>query len=259
MKTSSLFNRKLYKTLFALVFWLALWQIISMMVGTEFLVPSPSKTLEALGALAMKKEFWLSCLYSLIRIILGFSLAIICGTVIAALTHKLSFVNTLLSPVLHIIKAAPVASFIILALVWIKTDTLPIFISFLMVVPIVWQTVHTSLANIDKKEIEMGKVFGFNKWKILKFIIIPQIMPQFVSSAITSLGFAWKSGVAAEIICLPEISLGRQLQNSKAHLETPDVFALTATIIILSLILEKLLQFMAERYLEKRRAVSENL
>lgn len=127
--------RGLLAGLLSATFWLAVWQIISMIVAQELLVPAPLVVLKALTRLAGTAEFWQSAGLSLIRIVSGFIGGIIFGSISAVLTTRFRLADMLISPMLRIIRATPVASFIILALVWIKTGRLPAFISFLMVVP----------------------------------------------------------------------------------------------------------------------------
>ena len=142
----------------------------------------------------------------------------------------------------------PVASFIILALVWIKSAYLAVFISFLMVLPIIWTTVQSGIEGLDRKYLEMAQVFGLSSAKTLFQIKIPFIMPSFIASATSALGFAWKSGVAAEVICRPANSLGKLLQDAKLYLETPRVFAVTATVALLSLLLELIIKRVTRRF-----------
>jgi len=84
---------------------------------------------------------------------------------------------------------------------------------------------------------------GMSKTAIVKNIKIPFVMPAFRNACITGLGFAWKSGVAAEVICNPTGSIGALLSNAKSNLEYARVFAIVLTIIILSLILENIIKF----------------
>lgn len=240
--------KKALKTIFVLLFWLLIWQVISTIVGIEFLVPSPLVVLQTWLKIVGTQKFWFSTLFSLLRIVLGFLAAVIVGSFLGFATFRLRLLHTLLSPILHIIRSAPVASFIILALVWIKTDTLPAFISFLMVLPLIWQTVFSALNQLDKNLIEMAKVFKLKKIKVFSKIVVPSIIPEFISSCLTGLGFAWKSGIAAEVICLPQIAIGKQLYNAKVYLETPEVFAWTITIIILSILLETALKFVVKKH-----------
>ena len=169
----------------------------------------------------------------------GRAAALAAGSLLAVLTVRFRAADVLLSPLLKIVRAAPVASFIILALVWIRTNTLPAFIAFLMVVPVVWGNVEKGIRETDAGLLEMAKVYRLGWWKTLVRVRIPSVMPYFLAAATTGLGFAWKSGIAAEVICRPAMSIGRQLQDAKVYLETPEVFAWTAVVVALSMVLEK--------------------
>ena len=156
-----------------------------------------------------------------------------------------------MTPVIRVVRAVPVASFIILALVWIKTEALPSFISAAMAAPMVWQSVSTALSEVDVSLLEMARVYKVPPRRALFGIVLPAVYPAFMSGALNALGFAWKSGVAAEVICQPALSIGKQLQNAKIYLETPDVFAWTITVCALSMGLERLLRLISARV--KRR------
>ncbi len=221
--------------------WIILWWGISLIIHKELLVPTPPQTLKALGLLVMEPAFWLAAAASMLRILAGFAIAAFVGTVGGILSDRCKLFDWLFAPLLHLIRSVPVASFIILALVWIQTPYLPVFISFLMVVPLFWGNVRTGMANTDIKELEMGKVIGLSRKRLWKEIRIPALSPYFRTACVTGLGFAWKSGVAAEVICRPDHSLGDLLQTAKLQLETPAVFALTVVIALLSLSLELLL------------------
>ncbi|NLN81673.1 MAG: ABC transporter permease subunit [Clostridiales bacterium] len=240
--------RGLLAGLLSATFWLAVWQFISMIVAQELLVPAPLVVLKALTRLAGTAEFWQSAGLSLIRIVSGFIGGIIFGSISAVLTTRFRLADMLISPMLRIIRATPVASFIILALVWIKTGRLPAFISFLMVVPVVWSNVEKGIRQTDIKLLEMAKVFRLGRLKTLVSIRIPSVMPYFMAACTTGMGLAWKSGIAAEVISRPDLSIGKQLQNAKIYLETPEVFALTITVVLLSIMLEKILIVTASRF-----------
>ena len=238
------------------VFWLLIWELISIKVQTELLLPSPLKVASTWVTLIQTKTFWISTGFSLLRITIGYILAVVVGCFLAFLTAHFAILRAVLSPILRIIKAAPVASFIILALVWIQTDFLPLFIAFLMVIPLVWANVEQGILQTDKKLLEMGKVFGLSKAKLWKTIRLPSVMPYLISAMQTGLGFAWKSGIAAEVICRPNHAIGDSLYHAKQVLETPEVFAWTATVIVLSVCLEKLLLWGSDTF--GRRYNAEN-
>ncbi len=229
------------KKLLVILFWLGVWQVLYLTVKQEILLVSPAQVFFRLIELVKTNSFWVSTFRSLLRIMEGYLLAIAVGTLLAVLTTKFKIVNDLLYPILSIIKATPVASFIILALVWIGRDNVPMFISFLMVMPMVWSNVSTGIKSVDGQLVEMANAFDMNKSKTIRYIYVPSVMPSFLSACTTGLGFAWKSGIAAEVISTPEHSIGTHLFNAKIYIETCDLFAWTIVVVLLSVIIEKIL------------------
>lgn len=211
------------------------------MIGLELILPSPLKVLTALFEKAATADFLIAAGLSLLRIAVGFLLGTLVGGLLAVLMRVSKVAKALFSPILHVVKAAPVASFIILALVWFKTDILPVFISFLMVVPVVCANVSEGIAQTDRKLLEVARIYRFGKKRTFSEVWLPSVKPYAVSACRTALGFAWKSGVAAEVICRPDRSIGDALYSSKMNLETSEVLAYTAVVIIISVLLEKLM------------------
>ena len=229
------------KTILIALIWLGIWQILSTVAGLSVLLPSPLETLHELRLLAVTADFWQSVLASIVRIAIGFLLGTIIGLLTAAASAFSPTVNDFLEPVIHIIKATPVASFIVLAVVWLKSGNVPSFTSMLMVFPIVWMNVRTGIRETDKKLLEMADAFGVMKGKKFRKIYLPSVKPYFISAATTAMGLAWKSGIAAEVICNPKNSIGSGIYASKIYLETPQLFAWTAVVVLLSIALEKIM------------------
>lgn len=233
--------RKAGKWLAITLFWLALWWVAATFgVKQELLLPSPIRVLTRLGELVSQGEFWVITSLSLCRIFAGILIAMVLGVVCGILTAYSPFLRQLLSPILAIIKATPVASFIILALVWISRGRLPAFIAALMVLPIIWTNVEQGIRQMDPKLLEMAKVFRFSPAKRMLHIAIPSVFPYFVAACKTSLGLAWKAGIAAEVLATPKNSIGKELFESKTFMETTDLFAWTVAVIVLSICMEKL-------------------
>lgn len=247
-----MFKNKILKQILVALLWLGVWQIAATCVAKEILLPTPAETLNALISLAKTGEFYTSVLLSILRILSGYILGILFGVLGAVLAYNLSWFDALTSPIIKIIKSVPVASFIILALVWIKSYNLPVFICFLMVMPMIWSTVQSGLENIDKKYLDLAKVYRFGKFKTFFSVKLPFILPAFVSTALTALGFAWKSGIAAEVICRPKNSIGNLLQEAKLYLITPNVFALTAVVVALSMLIEYVVRRLLRRYTDDK-------
>lgn len=233
--------KKILLSAAVLVFWIAVWSFASYMIGLELILPSPLKVLTALFEKAATADFLIAAGLSLLRIAVGFLLGTLVGGLLAVLMRVSKVAKALFFPILHVVKAAPVASFIILALVWFKTDILPVFISFLMVVPVVCANVSEGIAQTDRKLLEVARIYRFGKKRTFSEVWLPSVKPYAVSACRTALGFAWKSGVAAEVICRPDRSIGDALYSSKMNLETAEVLAYTAVVIIISVLLEKLM------------------
>ena len=234
-------KRKILQTALIALIYLAIWEAVSLLVGKELLLPSPLSTLSRLAVLLTQGETWFYAGLTLLRIMTGYAVGVLLGVLLAVLTARSAFAEALLSPLRAIVKASPVTSFILLALLWLSSDMVPLVISVLMVVPMVWTATAEAILQTDPRLVEMGRLFGLTRWQIVKKIYVPSVLPQFLAACTTSLGFAWKSGVAAEIIALPRQSIGYMLYQSKLRIETPDLFAWTLLIVALSMLLEWLL------------------
>lgn len=234
-------KRKILQTALIALIYLAVWEAVSLLVGKELLLPSPFSTLSRLAVLLTKGETWLFSGLTLLRIMTGYAIGVVLGVLLAVLTARSQFAEALLAPLRAIVKASPVTSFILLALLWLSSNMVPLVISILMVVPMVWTATAEAILQTDVRLVEMGKVFGLSRWQIIQKIFVPSVLPQFLAACTTSLGFAWKSGVAAEIIALPKQSIGYMLYQSKLRIETTDLFAWTLMIVALSMLLEWLL------------------
>ncbi|MGI5976988.1 MAG: ABC transporter permease [Candidatus Limivicinus sp.] len=222
------------------IFWLAVWQLSYYAVGSGLLLASPADTLKRLLSMVAEGEFWLIIGSSFLRIMWGFFTGLVLGIILAVAAAKWKTVHSLLQLPMNIIKATPVASFVILALIWISGRRLSSFISFLMVLPMVWSNVYEGIRAADPKLLELAKVYRLTAFQKLKAVYIPAVMPYLLSVSRVAMGFAWKAGIAGEVIAVPKNTIGAQLYDAKVYLETTDLFAWTVVIIALSVIIEKL-------------------
>lgn len=224
----------------AILFWVAVWQLFAMMLNQRILLASPVTTLQTLAKLVPTAAFWQRIGFSALRILAGFFAALAAGTLLAAASTWLEPVRVLVRPLMQLIKAVPVASFIILALLWVRSANLAVLISFLMVLPVVYTAVLEGIQQTDRQLLEMAKVFRLPFSRALGAIWLPQVWPYFVQSCTVAMGLAWKSGIAAEVIGLPDGSIGEALYQAKLYLETGELFAWTAVIVVVSGVFEML-------------------
>ena len=233
-------HKQFFQRLGAAAFWLAVWQCAAMAVGQEVFLVSPVQAVRTLLQLLPQAEFWQRVGFSSGRILLGFGLGVAVSIVLAVAAQAWHTADVLLAPVLQLVKATPVASFIILALVWVLGASLSVLISFLMVLPVLYGAVRTGIQSADPQLLEMTKVFHLPLGRRLRAVWLPAVLPAFRQGCSVALGICWKSGVAAEVIGLPNGSIGDALYRAKITLSTGELFAWTFVIILLSAGFEKL-------------------
>ena len=247
--------KKLLYALPAPAFWLGVWQGCALLVdrsvggrGNELLLPYPASVLRALTSLAGTEAFWAAVLASLGRITLGLAGGLCLGGLLAVLTCASPWADRLLSPAVRVVRAAPVASFILLVLLWTGRAAVPGVIAALMVIPVVWDSLSQGIRAVDKGLLELARVCRFSPGKTAVLIYLPSLRPQLLAALTTAAGLAWKSGVAAEVLCLPEPALGQRIYYAKYNLEIPELFAWTAVTAGLSMLLERLLRVCVARW-----------
>ncbi len=227
-------------TALCVLFWLGLWQTGAMLLGSGVLLVSPIEAAARLLQLIPSSEFWLSVGFSAGRILLGFALGAVSGTALALLAGNVRFVKTLLSPLVSAVKAVPVASITVLALVWVSSRNLSTLVSFLITLPIVYSNMLEGIENLDPKLNEMARLFHVPAGRRFTGVYLSQLLPYFRSASRLAVGLSWKSGAAAEVIGIPSGSIGEKLYEAKIYLETADLFAWTIAVILLSWASEKL-------------------
>ena len=239
-------NRLLKRSLPA-VFWLLAWALAARWVGLDLLLPGPLAVGSRLAALAGTSGFWLSVGATLGRVFLGLAWGALAGAALAFATHFSPWADRLLSPAVRVVRATPVVSFILLVYLWVARSAIPWVIAGLMVLPVVWGALGAGLDSLDKQLLEFARAYRFTRFKTLRLVCLPALRPQFSAGLLTAFGLAWKSGVAAEVLCPPAYAIGSRIQQAKLGLETADLFAWTLAIVALSLALEKLLRQVLKR------------
>ena len=230
--------KKIGRVLLVAAFWIAVWALAAHKFGKPLLFPSPALVLKTLAELLQTKEFYIVTATSLINILSGTLLAVLSASVLAMATARFRILRDLIYPVMAVVKATPVASFIILMLLFLGPIKVPAFITFLIVLPIVWTNLDQGIASIDPLLSEVAKMYRFSAIKRIRILILPSIKPYFLSACKTSIGLAWKAGVAAEIIAMPPQTIGTMIGEAKLYIMSAEMFAWTLTVILLSLAIE---------------------
>ncbi len=232
-----------------LLFWLAVWEAVALIAGNAVLVASPVETFREFLRLLGESSFYFSLGKSILRIGGGFAAGLFCAAFLAFLAYRISFVESLFTPLMRFLLAVPVASFAVLLLIWWGASFLSAAVSFLVVLPQFYVSFTEGMKSLDKKMLQMAEVYRLPGFSRFFYVYRPALKPFLYSSMKISLGMCWKSGVAAEVIGLPDFSIGEGLYFSKITLNTAGVFAWTGVIILLSILFEKLVLNGTERFL----------
>ena len=169
-------KKRRIQILAASVFWLGVWQAAAVAIGQEVFLVSPVQAIGTLVELLPQAEFWQRIGFSAGRILLGFGLGVLSSAVLAVAAEKWEWVDALLAPVMQLVKATPVASFIILALVWVSGSSLSVLISFLMVLPVLYSAVRTGIGSADRQLLEMAQVFRLPLGRRLRAVWLPAVL-----------------------------------------------------------------------------------
>lgn len=239
----SILNSK-YRKISIVLFWIVIWEILSLIINQEIFLPSPFSAFEALLNLLKSKDTYLTIIYSSYRTLAGFVLSCMAGILLGYICGTNSFLHDLFSPLISIIRTVPVMSIIIIAIMWFKDTNVPIFVAFLMCFPIIWTSTVSGIKSTDIKLLQMCKIYNIKKIRIIKSVYFYSALPYIKAAMISALGIGWKVTSAAEVLSLPKYSIGGFLYDSKVYLEIPDLFAWTVIIILLSNIFEMILKYL---------------
>ena len=225
----------------AAAFWLLVWQLAAMAVSNTILLVGPLETAAALLRMAGTAEFWASVAGSMLRIVGGLLTGTAAGILLASVSFASPRAELVLSPFVAVMKAVPVASFVILILIWAGNGMLSFFVTSMVVFPVLYVNTLNGLRSTDTKLLEVARVFRMRPSARVRYLYIPQLVPFLKAGLALAAGMSFKSGVAAEVIGQPLLSIGNGLYRAKIWLETADVFAWTAVVIFISWLIERLI------------------
>lgn len=228
------------QSIMIVLFWLAVWEVADRVIQNRIVLSGPLHIVQALAEQVVQPDFLLICGTSFLRIAAGFLLSFGVGFLLAVLAYRFRMVRMFLEPLITALKIVPMISFVIMLLIWVGNQALTIYLSFLIVLPLIYTNTFAGLSSVDPNMLEMARVFGLSPWKKFLYIYRPAFMPYVISGCRVSLGMSWKSGIMAEVVGTPKPSIGREMFAAKQYLKTADLFAWTVVVIILSILFEKI-------------------
>ena len=254
--------RKICKIATIIAFWIGIWYlsvliysaINDMSLTYNPLFPYPHDVIKSLFRLFGTSTYYTATISTLGRILLSIIIAVILGTLCAFACAKIKILHSFMHPLLSTIRSVPVTVFVFILYLLIF-DFTSMFITILMVFPIVFSNVYEGITNIDKDLYEVCQIYKIPLKQRMRALYVPTIMPYFVSALTTSVGLAWKAGVAAEALCPPDNSMGLSISLAKQNFDNEELFAWALTLVIINsifeLVFKKVVRFSFKKWLSR--------
>ncbi len=233
------------------------WFLVARIIKAPLILPEPQQVFGSVLSLIKTRVFWLAFAHTFFRVILSFAITVILGSIIGIACGLSSFTRDFFELPLSIIRATPVVAFILVALFWFKSGTVPVFVSVLMTLPIMTTAVSNGFTKTDQKLLAMAKVFNFSRGQIFRYIQLPSLIPFFLNGMVSTFGLSWKVVAAGEVLSLPKNAAGTMLQKAQVHLETSTVMALAIILVAVSFLLERVFMLAVKKLLNKKGADNE--
>ena len=233
-------RRRVAARFLAVLLVLAAWQFAAAVVDLPVLLPPPHRVLFRLGQLCADGETWMTVLRTAGRVLVGFLAGLVLGGAAAVLVLRIPWIETLLWPYVAAMKSVPVASVIILILIWCSSGQLVPLIAFLMAFPILYGNLLEGLRAVDPELLEMAELFRVPWGRRLRCLYLPRLRPYLRAGCSAAMGLCWKAGVAAEVIGVVAGSIGERLYAAKVYFQMDELMAWTVLIVLSSAVMERL-------------------
>lgn len=246
-------SRIIIAYILSLIFIFILWIVLARLINASLILPGPAAVFKAMGALLKNPAFYRAFGWTFGRVLLSFAISVAAGILLGVLCGLSEFAHHFFELPLAVIRATPVVAFILIALFWFKSGTVPVFVSVLMTLPIMTTAVSNGFYKSEQKLLAMAKVFSFSKRQIFRYIQLPSLIPFLLNGMVSTFGLTWKVITAGEVLSLPRNAAGTMLQRAQVHLETPTVIAITIILVTVSFILEKLFMLAVKKITHAQR------
>ena len=236
-------NRKyLFWYISGIVFLFLIWEAASRFYNSTLIFPGPLPVMQKLLQLMQDSRFYIILGSTFLRVLLGMIISVPLGLVFGIAAGLDKRAGAFFSPLFSLIAATPVMSVILIAFLFLGTEKTPVFTAFLMVFPVMAANASEGIRNVDPRLVELFKIYKMTFKKRLGLLYIPSIMPFVLSGMQSSFSLCWKVVVAAEVLVQPFRAIGTGMQQARARLETPELFAWTLATVALAALFQLLIK-----------------
>ena len=240
----SMNKKSRYIVAISILVMLVLWELVSLRVDSEQILPGPWTTLLATLQLFCEKGFLLTVCNTILRGFIGFAMALVLGLVLGVLAGVRSGFAAFMRPWIVVMRSIPVVAFILLALIWLRSGSVPVFIGFLTMFPLIFTNVVEGILNVDKKLVDMAQCYQVSQRRIVREVYIPAIAPFVFSGVSSAFGIGWRAIVIGEVLSQPEYGIGTQMHAAQTFLNIDVLIAWTLVAILISFLFERLIRLL---------------
>lgn len=221
---------------------IALWKMASIHYGSDFILPSPEKTLATTFRLLGDGAFLSVAGSTVLRGLAGFAIAMVLGIGLGIPAGMSQGFRAFMTPFLVVIRSIPVVAFILIALIWFSSDDVPVFIALLTMFPLICTNVIEGIKNVDHNLIEMSEFYHVGRGRIIREVYIPAIAPFLFSGASNAMGIGWRAIIVGEVLSQPRYGIGTVMHSAQTFLNIDVLIAWTLIAVLISYIFEQIIR-----------------
>ncbi len=249
VSTRNLFSFTVSTTglLVVLLFWSLMARSFNPLI-----LPSPGETWAALKEISISGALFSNLIITIRRTLIGYGSAILLGSLLAILFHYSKILRWFFRPLITVIQTIPPVIWLALAVIWfgIADDLTPVFLIFMVTMPVIFVNFFSGLDDIDYNLIEMARVYKCSRYQVIFNIFLPALIPQLIAAINIGLAFAWKSTVFAEYLGSSK-GIGFALSMANSNLETDRLFAWAIVLVALMFTFDYLILKKVQRYVTR--------
>ena len=215
-----------------------IWLIAYYSVQNDYLIPSISDTATSFFKCLISGSFWISFLYTVLRMALSFIVSFVLSVALVALGALWKPFNSFIKPFMSVLRTLPTLAIILILLFWTNPLVAPIVVTFLVLFPMIYSQLNASLSEIDEGIIEMAEVYKISKRERLIKIYLPLISPNILSQTGANISLGIKVMISAEVLASTYKSLGGLMQNARFYVDMPRLAALTIIAVLIGLLID---------------------
>ncbi len=246
----NLFTSRKFIGFVSVIIMLVIWKLLSMHFGSDFVLPSPEKTLITTLKLFTDSKFFTTVGATILRSLAGFIISAFLGIFTGIAAGLNPYFDAFLRPILVTIRSTPIIAIILLALIWLNPDMVPVFIAFLTMFPFICTNVTDGIRSVDQDIVQMAKFYRVGIKRIVMEVYIPAIMPFIISGASSAMGIGWRAIITGEVLSHPRYGIGTLMQNAQTFLNVDAVIAWTIIAVVISYGFEKAIRFAEHRLIK---------